>query len=217
MKLAGMLAGAMLMFVSLQAQGEGYLAKVIAVFDGDTVMVIHNGRPQRIRLADIDAPEKDQESGLESRQSLEELVSRKQLTVIPVDVDKYGRIVAILILNGLNINQEQVRRGMAWDYTHFNDDRHVTELEADARKAKRGLWARAHPVPPWEWRRTHAYVNEKQPVEVLGEQDFKCGSKRGCSQMHSCDEAFFYLNACNLKSLNPDGDGIPCKNLCLPP
>jgi endonuclease YncB( thermonuclease family) len=192
-----------------------FFARVIAVMDGDTVLVLHNGHPEKIRLADIDAPEKAQNFGMESKQSLAEMTLHKRIQVTMLTVDKYGRTVALLASNNLNINEEQVRRGMAWDYSYFHNGGHYAALQDEARRAKRGLWSRTNPMRPWQWRKAH--TDASPPPHILGEQDFNCGSKHRCSQMRTCDEAFFYLVRCGEKSLNPDGDGVPCKDLCLRP
>ena len=42
----------------------------------------------------------------------------------------------------------------------------------------------------------------------------KCGLKRTCGQMNSCEEAYFYLNKCGVSRLDRDKDGIPCEKLC---
>ncbi len=41
-----------------------------------------------------------------------------------------------------------------------------------------------------------------------------CGAKSTCGQMSGCEEAKFYLTRCGLKSLDRDGDGVPCASLC---
>ena len=45
-----------------------------------------------------------------------------------------------------------VKAGLAWHYKQYSKDKRLAELEADARAAKRGLWADKSQVPPWEWR-----------------------------------------------------------------
>lgn len=185
------------------AQAEEFTGEVIAVLDGDTLQILRDGQPVKIRLAGIDAPESAQENGAAARQSLAELVLHKQVQVHTLAVDDYGRLVAEIKANGLNINQEQVRRGMAWSTSHSNNG--VTVLEQQARAAKRGLWVQADPVSPRQWRQGHA-----QPSQ----QTAACGNKRHCAQMNSCLEARFYLKHCGVKSLDSDEDGVPCENLC---
>jgi len=132
-----------------------FFGKAIAVIDGDTVLVLRKRKPVKIRLADIDAPEKGQDFGMASRRSLAEMVFGKQLRISTRAVDKYGRIVAQLSVDGLNVNEEQVRRGMAWQYSHhFSDSRYIN-LQNEAQHARRGLWVLAHPVKPWQWRKQH--------------------------------------------------------------
>jgi micrococcal nuclease len=198
--------------------GQEFSAKVIAILDGDTVLILHKAAGQyagglmKIRLAEIDAPEKDQAYGAASRSSLVEMVWHRQVRVHPLAVDKYGRTVAQLEVNGLRVNEEMVRRGMAWEYSHYHSDRRYISIEQEARQAKRGLWVQSDPVPPWQWRKQHAA--ETDIPLVLAPGDYSCGSKHHCSQMRSCDEAHYYLTVCGVKALNPTGDGIPCGKLC---
>jgi len=196
------------------AHAEEFLAKVIAVLDGDTVLVLRGAQQIKVRLVNIDAPEKAQEYGMASRQSLVEMVLRKQVQVSSQAMDEYGRMVAQIEVGGLKVNEEQVRRGMAWEYSHFHSDRHYIALQSEAQQARRGLWAQSSPMPPWQWRKLHAADATPQPAPVA--QGFACGSKRRCSQMSSCNEAHFYLTHCGVKSLDRDGDGVPCEKLCAP-
>lgn len=202
------------------AQAEEFTARVIAVLDGDTVLIKRANGLVKIRLAEIDAPEvghagmggqppnsqKDQEYGTASRQSLSDLVLKKSVQVSSQAVDSYGRMVAHLTVDGRKVNEEQLRRGMAWEYSNYHSNKAYIALQDEAQKAKRGLWAQAKPTPPWQWRKTHAAT---QP-----QKDYACGSKRRCAQMSSCEEARFYLTHCGIKSLDRNGDGTPCESLC---
>ena len=194
------------------AQQKSYTAKVIAVMDGDTVMVEHAKKRTTIRLASIDAPERTQAYGDVSRDALTGRLLRKEVLIVPHAVDDYGRTVATIELNGVNINQEQVRKGYAWDYSFHHADHQIVALQNEARAAKRGLWSEANPLPPWEYRKTHAPAR----ATPAANNDPACGKKRYCSQMKSCEEARFYLVQCKVKTLDKDGDGTPCESLCLP-
>ncbi|MGP3505485.1 thermonuclease family protein [Paracidovorax citrulli] len=132
-------------------------AEVVGVLDGDTVAVLSPDRKMtRCRLSGIDAPEKGQAFGQASKTALSNLIYRKTLDVRVLDTDRYGRSVCKLTLAGVDINREQVARGMAWVYRRYNQDPTYYDAEAAAKAAKRGLWADASPVPPWEFRRAHA-------------------------------------------------------------
>lgn len=197
------------------AQAEDFVSKVIAVLDGDTVLIHHGGGMLKVRLADIDAPEKDQPFGAASQRSLADMVQGKQVRFVSQAIDGYGRMVAHLSVGGRAVNIEQIRRGMAWEYSHYHSNHELVALEAEARRAPRGLWAQSAPVPPWEWRKQHAHAQAdatpRQPAH-----DASCGDKTRCAQMSSCDEARHYLQVCGLKYLDGDGDGTPCEYLCNP-
>ena len=203
------------------AQGAEFSAKVAVVLDGDTVMVQRKSGLVKIRLAEIDAPEKAQAFGETSRRSLSDMVLGKQVKVSSQAVDKYGRIVAHLGLNGLDVNAEQIRRGMAWEYSHFHGNKELVALQEEAKQVPLGLWALSDPMPPWEWRKLHpniigdqshaADLSNAAPATPPG---IACGSKKHCSKMASCEEARHYLTQCGIKTLDGNGDGVPCEKLC---
>ena len=187
-----------------------FSGKVVAVMDGDTLMVLQGNKPVKVRLTEIDAPEKAQPYGEASRNSLSEMVMGKQIQVSSRAIDDYGRMVAMLSIDGLNVNHEQVRRGMAWEYSRFHNNREVLALQREAQLAKRGLWAGDEIIEPSKWRKLHP---SDFGTAVSG--DPACAKKQ-CSEMSSCEEARDYMNRCGLKSLDGDSDGIPCEALCLP-
>lgn len=206
------------------ALADEFNVKVIAVLDGDTIMVLRDGAKVKIRMANIDAPEKDQAFGMQSRQSLLEMVLKKQVHINSQAVDQYGRVVGLVSLDGRSINEEQVRRGMAWEYSHFHSDRGYIALQSEAQQARRGLWGQSSPLAPWQWRKTHPSVKPDFPqihnkpasahTVPSAVYDAACGHKKHCAQMSSCDEAHFYLTRCGVKSLDRNKNGLPCEELC---
>ncbi len=206
------------------AAAEEYNAKVIVVIDGDTLVVLHNGAKEKIRLANIDAPEKNQPYGMDARQAMVGLAYKKQAHIDSKAVDKYGRTVALVTVDGINVNEEMVKRGMAWEYSYFKPGRDYMALQSDAQQARRGLWSQRNPIAPWVWRRTHPptrsnYQKKQKKTSNTHSRigvfnDTTCGHKNHCSQMNSCEEAYFYFTRCGVKSLDKTGDGIPCKQLC---
>ncbi|MDD2929052.1 MAG: thermonuclease family protein [Sideroxydans sp.] len=204
--------------LSWAAQAETFDAYVIAVIDGDTVLVSRDKQKIKLRLADIDAPEKSQPFG---RQSLEYLKSRVNKKVVQVEsraTDQYGRTIATLMLDGVDLNREQVRQGLAWEYSFHHADRSFVALQNEAQQARRGLWTQTSPQAPWQWRKQHpSYYRQSAAAitpSVFEPYDLACGKKRHCAQMSACDEAHFYLTRCGETSLDADGDGIPCPKLC---
>ncbi|MEO8655338.1 MAG: thermonuclease family protein [Ramlibacter sp.] len=133
---------------------------MVGVADGDTITVLDGQRQQhKIRLAGIDAPEKRQDFGNRAKQSLSALAYRQQVIVETGKTDRYGRLISKVIVNGHDVNLEQVRRGMAWHYKAYEreqvpaDRGAYTAAEDAARASRAGLWAMPSPIPPWEFRR----------------------------------------------------------------
>ena len=213
----------LLLLVNAAAYSQEFTAKVIAVLDGDTVLVKRAKGLVKIRLVGIDAPEKAQTFGESSKRSLSDMVMGKQVNIKSQAIDKYGRMVASINVNGLDVNAEQLRRGMAWENSNFHSDKKLLALQEEAKQATRGLWALSDPTPPWEWRKQHvsiAPVADAAPPPTANKPiasfDPNCGTKKHCSEMTSCEEAKFYLASCGAKMLDGDADGVPCEKLCAP-
>lgn len=130
--------------------------KVIRVLDGDTIEVLQDKKPVRIRPANIDAPEKKQAFGRWSANQLKALLAAQPVTVTYTQTDRYGRIIGhVFTTNGTNASRFMVQSGAAWVYERYNVDESLPALQREAQEQKRGLWADANPVPPWEWRYKH--------------------------------------------------------------
>ena len=142
--------------------------KIVDVDDGDTVVLLTASNDQvKIRLASIDAPESshtNKESGRigqpfseNSKRHLEQLVKGKTVDAKCPDVDRYGRTVCELFVNGASANVDMVRSGWAWanmaSHGRYLRDRSLVQLQEGAQKARAGLWAGSKPIAPWEWRR----------------------------------------------------------------
>ncbi len=108
----------------------------------------------KVRLHGIDAPETGQAFGTVSRKALGDLIQGKTVEIEEVDRDRYGRVVAKVRVGGVYVNREQVANGHAWRYVQYDKRGEFTQVEQAARAARKGLWADAHPVPPWEWRKS---------------------------------------------------------------
>ena len=136
-----------------EASAETWSGEVVRVMDGDTIEVLHANRPIRVRLANIDAPEKHQAFGSRSRDYLGDMVFRRQVSIKDQGQDRYGRVIGVVYIAGVNANAEMVRAGMAWVYRRYNTDPQLVELELQARAMRAGLWRDNFPTPPWEFRR----------------------------------------------------------------
>ncbi|WP_328700368.1 thermonuclease family protein [Caenimonas soli] len=110
-------------------------------------------RQLKVRLAQIDAPEKAQPFGQRAKMSLSTLCFGAWASIYTEAQDRYGRTVARVECRGHDANAEQVRRGMAWVYDRYAPRASpLHQVQAEARTARTGLWADKDPVAPWEWR-----------------------------------------------------------------
>lgn len=142
--------GCLLLAQSVVADFSG---TVVGVSDGDTISVLKDREKVKVRLVEIDAPEKGQAYGNRSKQALSALVHGKQVEIKEHGTDRYGRTLGRIYQSGLDVNAEMVRRGMAWVYVKYAKDQGLYQIQAEAREQRRELWADKEPVPPWEWRR----------------------------------------------------------------
>ena len=128
------------------------LCAIVGITDGDTLTARCQAQTIKVRLAEIDAPEKSQPFADRSKQHLSSLCYRQQAEIHPTTKDRYGRTVARVYCAGVDANAAMVRDGMAWAYTEYLTDPKILEIEEQARVGRTGLWADASPVAPWKWR-----------------------------------------------------------------
>ena len=157
----------------LASPALGYVASVKSVHDGDSLSVRRSDKSVvTLRLYGIDAPELKQAYGIHAKQLLLSLAGRQRLLVEPLDTDRYGRTVALVRLpDGTLLNEALVVEGLAWvydAYCHADLCPRLRELEQQARRERRGLWAEPDPLRPAEWRRRHKVEEWYQaPLRVI--------------------------------------------------
>lgn len=136
-----------------------YEAVVIRVLDGDSFRIRHGRTVETIRLYGIDCPEYRQDGWLAAKKQTTALLGKGLIDIQPMDVDRYGRNVALVQAHGRLINAELVGGGHAWLYRRYCRAqpvcRQLEALEREARKHRRGIWKNRKPVPPWVWKRQH--------------------------------------------------------------
>jgi micrococcal nuclease len=149
------LVGLGLVLLASAAAAVEFRGRVVGVTDGDTLTVLRNGRAERIRLRGIDAPEQGQAFGQRAKQFASALAFDKTVTVLVRERDRRGRTIAdVMLPDGRQLGRELVRAGYAWWYRRYSTDPDLAALESAARASRAGLWSDAHPVAPWEWRRS---------------------------------------------------------------
>ena len=136
-------------------EDNGFITELLYLLDGDSFIVGRGLSQGSIRLWGIDAPEYNQPHARRSKQALQHLLENKHLTIVGKDIDKYGRLVALVEVNGVNVNYEMVRTGNAWVHRFYCKDQ-VCEswlmAEHHARLNRLGIWSSADPVAPWVWK-----------------------------------------------------------------
>lgn len=132
---------------------DGY--KVIGIKDGDTFVVLIDGKEQSVRLEHIDCPEKKQPFGSKAKQFASDLCFGKYVQLNEKKkYDRNKRLISEIILNnGINVNKELVRNGLAWHFKKYSKDNDYSEIEINARNNQIGIWSESNPIAPWDWRK----------------------------------------------------------------
>ncbi|HEB7556471.1 TPA: thermonuclease family protein, partial [Campylobacter coli] len=136
-------------------QNPSFKAQVIRVIDGDTIEISTNNKTSKIRFFGIDAPELKQNFGKQSKAALEKILKDKEVYIFSKNKDNYGRIVAIVKLKDVDINQFLVSQGYAWADTYYTNA-YIKEQEK-AQKNKLGLWKDDNPIEPYKWRKQNRF------------------------------------------------------------
>lgn len=141
--------------ISNEVAENGY--KVIGVKDGDTIVILVDGKEQTVRFAHIDCPEKKQAFGSRAKQFVSDKCFGSFVQLIVNEKNKFDRnkrlIAEIILSDGSNLNKELVKNGLAWHFKKYSDNQDYAKLEIEARNRKIGIWSDPQPIAPWEWRK----------------------------------------------------------------
>jgi micrococcal nuclease len=147
------LATAWILACSLPA----FAAEITYFYDGDTVKIKDASYEYKLRLTDIDAPERTQAYGLKSRRALMQFCKNAEVKVYISGTDKYQRTLGKLKCNGTDASLFLVKNGHAWFNRRYSMDYSLDLAEQEARKNKLGLWQAEQQTPPWVWRKNHQH------------------------------------------------------------
>jgi endonuclease YncB( thermonuclease family) len=129
--------------------------KVVSFHDGDIFTGLNDANEQvKVRLDAVDAPELGQSFGQASQKALSHRIFGKTVTVITKKHDHYGRTIGHVPLDHRDVNPELLEDGAVWHYNEYDHNAHLARAEEEAKASKKGLWADANPIAPWEWRKT---------------------------------------------------------------
>ena len=129
------------------------LLENIRVVDGDTILAEAKGKEIKIRLVEIDAPEMNQPFGAQSKNFLNRLLYKKDITLISQGEDRYGRTLGEIYANGESANILMIKSGFAWVYDRYVKDSSLYRYQDQAKAKNLGLWQAKNPIAPWVWRK----------------------------------------------------------------
>ena len=133
---------------------ETITGKVISVTDGDTIKILdEKNKVYKIRLNDIDAPEKKQAFGNKSKENLAKYIAGENVRVEYYKLDRYKRILGTVYFKDKDINKQQIIDGYAWVYKKYSKNNEYINQERISKNHKRGLWKDEKPIEPWEYRK----------------------------------------------------------------
>lgn len=140
-------------FWSEIAHAKTIKGKVVGVHDGDTITVLQNKTPYKIRLIGIDTPELGQPFGRTAKWFVSDMAFDQTVEVDVKGRDRYKRYLGIVVLPGhINLNQALLANGLAWHYRFYSKDSYLQSLEDAAKQSKLGLWRLKNPTAPWDYR-----------------------------------------------------------------
>ena len=160
---------------------EPFRAVVTAVFDGDTLVATGaQGGAVTVRVAGIDAPESWQASGNASRTHLAAFVCGRTATISASKVDPFGRLVAIVEVDGIDAGLRQLRAGQAWHFARYAHEQPPAQrlayqqAQAAAQTQRIGLWADPAPEAPWAYRERQRRARAADPSQEAARSRAAC-------------------------------------------
>lgn len=196
--------------------------RVIKIHDGDTISVVNtqDNSAKKVRLACIDSPENSQPQGRLSTITLNAFIpvgSEVQLNI--VDTDRYGRSVAEVLKNNVNVNLSMLKKGQAVVYHKYlsncPDGNSYIQAEKLAKNNKVGFWNDSTFITPEDWRRgVRPVVSRPKPTRTVsqpasGSREYVAGT---CKYLRSLGLSRFTPGDPNYtRRRDRDGDGVACE------
>ena len=193
---------------------------MLSVGDGDTIRVSTPSGTSKttVRLACIDAPETSQAPfGNDARRILQEqLPIGTEVSLRSKATDRYGRTVAEVLREDLNINQSMVAAGTAfvyWQYIEGCDRETYSRLENEARLKSLGVWHVPGGIQrPWDYRRGRRSGSGSNAPSNSASKPGYSGGRYRCKQIGNWAKAQELLKQGH-SYLDRDGDGEACEGL----
>ncbi|MDF7671452.1 thermonuclease family protein [Orbaceae bacterium ESL0721] len=160
----------LIFIISSQQAYADFRGKVVKVIDGDTVDILTSKKEKiRVRLTDIDAPERSQPYGGKAKNKLAQLIAGQHVFVKESKKDIYRRTLGTIFYNNVNINAKMVETGYAWAYRYKNvaNNPRMLQLERKAKQEQRGLWRDKKPIAPWDYRHKKSDLRDQNKKQIF--------------------------------------------------
>lgn len=193
--LVGLIALLCLSSATFTLASTHYTGKCVGVTDGDSIFVMIDGKQEEIRLEGIDCPEYGQAFCTRAKQFTSSLIFGKQLKVVEVTTDNYGRMIGRVYVGETDVSLELVRAGLAWHYKKYSKETLLSDAEVVARRNRTGLWSDHNPIPPWSYRHRGKQVSttEQESGPFHGNIKSKVYHCPRC-QHYNCKNCIVILN-----------------------
>ena len=96
------------------------------------------------------------------------LVAGKTVKVEEIGKDQYKRVLGVVYVGRVNVNEKMIKAGYAWRYKYSKDSRYL-KLQNEAKRKKKGLWAGKNPIDPWQWRKERKKVLAEKALPTMPE------------------------------------------------
>ena len=147
-----------IILVCLPLAGYGQITgTVVYVSDGDTFYLFTERSDKvKVRVADIDCPERSQDFGLEAKDFVIKEIKGKTVSLNVKGTDRFGRKIAFVKYDGKDLSEQLLINGYAWHYKKYSELDTLSNLEENARRERKGLWQASNPVAPWDYRKSNS-------------------------------------------------------------
>ena len=139
---------------ALPSTSLAWRGKVASVIDGDVIKVRHGKKVEKVKLYGIDAPEMKQNFGRVSKEYVASLIAGRVVDVDSKDIDRHGRTVALVFVNGDCVNELAVKNGYAWVDRQYCSEIFCSRWIDDEEMARYGgigMWSDPYiSVPHWQ-------------------------------------------------------------------
>jgi micrococcal nuclease len=129
-----------------------YTGRVVSISETAQVVVLRNGRPENLRLAEVDFPEKGQPHARAARIFANRLALGRDVFIEEYRLEDGKRLGYVTLPGGKNLSAALVEAGFAWpSWQHAGRlAPSLAVLQMRAMSDRRGLWGgevRTKPVP----------------------------------------------------------------------